>query len=176
MSGELCPPAAAPLLWTRRQANPPDFGGKTTVGSLRKLWPFQLPKSLSEALEASSPGSGRDAAAELSQARRTEAPAHGAAASRPFPNRWRQPTRDLRPSGPGRRGGRRAAGRVRTGSSSQSCSPRLAWLLAAGEQSDVTRSPAWVVTRPWPVTPAAQTNFFQQPLMVITVIEAAIYL
>lgn len=37
-------------------------------------------------------------------------------------------------------------------------------------------SPAWVVTRPRPVTPAAQTNFFQQPLMIITVIEAAIYL
>lgn len=46
----------------------------------------------------------------------------------------------------------------------------------AGEQSLVTRIPAWVVLRPWPVTPAAQTNFFQQPLMVITVIEAAIYL
>lgn len=49
-------------------------------------------------------------------------------------------------------------------------------LLAAGEHSVVTRIPAWVVTRPWPVTLAVQTNFFQQPLMVITVIEAAIYL
>lgn len=49
-------------------------------------------------------------------------------------------------------------------------------LSAAGEQSVVTGIPAWVVTRPWPVTLAVQTNFFQQPLMVITVIEAAIYL
>lgn len=49
-------------------------------------------------------------------------------------------------------------------------------LRPAGEQSLVTRIPAWVVTRPWPVTLAVQTNFFQQPLMVITVIEAAIYL
>lgn len=51
----------------------------------------------------------------------------------------------------------------------------LAFLPAGGRPAMSAAMSAWVVTRPHPAVPRAQTNFFQQPLMVITVIGAAIY-
>ncbi|XP_040484035.1 nuclear receptor subfamily 2 group E member 1 [Ursus maritimus] len=87
------------------------------------------------------PAAGSAAAVEVPQARRKAAPARGAAASRPSPDRWRQPARKLRPSGRGRRGGRRAAGEVRTEPGREVCSPRLARFRTAGGQSNVTREP-----------------------------------
>lgn len=70
------------------------------------------------------------------------------------------------------------AQRARSGLSqaARSAAPASLGLARLESRAQSAGSPAWVVTRPWPVTSAAQTNFFQQPLMVITVIEAAIYL
>lgn len=51
----------------------------------------------------------------------------------------------------------------------------LAFLPTGGRLAMSAAMSAWVVTRPHPAVPRAQTNFFQQPLMVITVIGAAIY-
>lgn len=70
------------------------------------------------------------------------------------------------------------AQRARSGPSqaSRSAAPAARGLSRLESSTLSTGNPAWVVTRPRSVTLAAQTNFFQQPLMVITVIEAAIYL
>lgn len=50
-----------------------------------------------------------------------------------------------------------------------------AFLRAGGLLATLAAVSAWVVTRPRPAVHRAQSNFFQQPLMVITVIGAAIY-
>lgn len=102
---------------------------------------FQRPESQRLASAARSPGAGPDAAAEGSPARGDSSPARGAGASRPSPDRRRQPGPKAAALGPGRRGGRRAAGEVRAEPGREVCSPRLARLRPAGEQSAVTREP-----------------------------------
>lgn len=116
------------------------FRGKGS-GPLGKLWSFpasQEPKLGLLNLEADT---GPDVSAEVSQGRRTAAPARGSAACRPSPDRWRQPDRGLQPSSPGSEGGRRAAGEVRPEPGCEVCNPSLTRICTAGKQSDVTREP-----------------------------------
>lgn len=154
----------------------PAFRGKRRVTHPGNFVAFQLPKSLSLASEASSPGSGPGAAAEISQVRSTAAPAGGAAAARRSQTGGNSRVRNLWLPGPA--GEEVGAQRVRSGSSqpASSAAPASLGLALLESRAQSAGTPAWVVTRPWPVTSAAQTNFFQQPVMVITVIEAAIYL
>lgn len=128
--------------WTGTQANRPDSGEKKRLSDmLGKLGSSPTSQEPEFGRGSLRPAAGSAAAGEVPQARRKAAPARGAAASRPSPDRWRQPGRKLRPSGPGRRGGRRAAGEVRTEPGGEVCSPRLARFRTAGGQSDVTREP-----------------------------------
>lgn len=137
---------------------------------------FRRSKSLSLASEASSSCAGSASPAEVSQVRRTEVPDRGAAAAGPSQSGGGSPAETCGPRAPGSE--EVGAQRARSGLSQAArfAAPATLRLAPLESRALSTPSPAWVVTRPRPVTTAAQTNFFQQPLMVITVIEAAIYL
>lgn len=166
-------PCAADGLGRRRTLR--TFKGKGR-GPLGKLWSFPASQEPELGLLNLEADTGPDVSTEVSQGRRTAAPARGAAACRPSPDRWRQPDRGLQPSSPGSEevGSQRA--RSDPSQAARSATPASLGFSQLESRAMSPGSPAWVVTRPRPVTPAAQTNFFQQPLMVITVIEAAIYL
>ena len=146
--------------------------------TLGKLWSFPASQEPELGLLSLEPDAGPDASAGVSQARRTADPARGAAPRHPglLQTGGGSGAQACGPRAPSSDGV--GAQRARSGPSpaARSATPALLGFAQLESRAMSPGRPAWVVTRPRPVTPAAQTNFFQQPLMVITVIEAAIYL
>lgn len=154
--------SAGDILRRRKPARLDLSSGRTALGDPRPRPPLRL---LTPTPPPPDPWGPPE---RVPQARRGQAPRGRGQAGAGARAQWASAAHlEARPAVPGPgRPSRRSPGQGGSG---------LAFLPAGGRLAMSAAMSAWVVTRPRPAVPRAQTNFFQQPLMVITVIGAAIY-